>query len=629
MIQRLSVPVWRLLVVLALAGALLAPGVMTHSMHQPASVAWSQTSPFAMQGLATPTDAGTVEPLATASLAPETTLAYLAITTDVAGDQYALAEELAQRAGLGDYLDLAEAETADLLAGVDSGLALSAFGGGEAALVVTDLGFVEEGALSDPASLLGTPEVEEVAAQGLAFVIAARDPDAAGDVAQHLVAEDASARDVAVEEVEEADVTILVSPPGPFGEDGIATARLADLVIVAPTLADVLPFVDVFSGTEGSLTDTDAFDRARQELSNDFLAYGFINGPDLSDAIEPLIEEAADQGADLNISTDQLTDRLNVSTAYNLWVDDPGLRLDTISVPAEGAELPPAPEPFDSTLDEQVPEDTLLFLNGSNLGETLAPSLDMLGILLAQAAAEDPTFPIPLPSDATAPDDPEAFYEFVARFLAFNPRTDLIDQLAGEWALALWVRSTDDPSDTGGVFLSGVDDETRLTDVTSKLSVWGNLLVIGLLSQDPEGEEILFGEEPVGASLEEVDGNLTQIIDIPIVDLGTTVQLQWGIVDGQFILSANGDFSDAIEGGASLADSARYQAVMAELPEDRFAVVYLDLAQVIELGEEAAANQGADTDALPDLSAIQAIASVSFERGDVVGTSTLLYIEEE
>lgn len=64
------------------------------------------------------------------------------------------------------------------------------------------------------------------------------------------------------------------------------------------------------------------------------------------------------------------------------------------------------------------------------------------------------------------------------------------------------------------------------------------------------------------------------------------------------------------------------------MPEERSGVFYLDLAEVIELGTQAVVEQGVDVGAFPDVSAIQALASVSFQRDDLVGTSTILYIDQ-
>jgi hypothetical protein len=154
---------------------------------------------------------------------------------------------------------------------------------------------------------------------------------------------------------------------------------------------------------------------------------------------------------------------------------------------------------------------------------------------------------------------------------------------------------------------------------------------------------MLFGETPVGASTEVVNGALTQVIEIPVEELGTTIRLQWGIVDGQLVYGIGDGFAEYTGGPTgSLADNPRYQATMAELPTEYNAVLYLDLGQIIELvtplieeemrqsasAMDASATPGAAPE-LPDLSAIQALAAVAFQRDDLQGTSAILYIAEQ
>jgi len=82
------------------------------------------------------------------------------------------------------------------------------------------------------------------------------------------------------------------------------------------------------------------------------------------------------------------------------------------------------------------------------------------------------------------------------------------------------------------------------------------------------------------------------------------------------------------------------QAIMAELPAEHFSVFYFDLGQLIELVmpiiqaqlESDAASSGIGTPepvVLPDLSAIEALASVAYERDGMIGTSVLLMISGE
>ncbi|MGH2562245.1 MAG: DUF3352 domain-containing protein, partial [Thermomicrobiales bacterium] len=529
---------------------------------------------------------------------------------------------------------------------------LGGFFGGEVAIAVTDAAVLSEmGAgvarpvvpMAAPASAAGaaTPESMDAAPApaGLVVIIRASDPDAAADQARELSAAEAGAT---MTETTYRGVTIHVAEPQNEFEDGTAFARLDDLLIVSATGADLEPLIDVHAGGEPALADAVPFNRVRQELPGAFLVYGFTNGPAFREALEPALAAAeADLGRAFPM--DQASIGLDAYFGFVLTAEDPGFRFDTISAPAEGAALPPTPANFESTLDDRMPSDTLLFFNGYDFGSSVGPGLDSYGAIIGMIAAEDPTFPFPLPEDVTEAGQAGAIYDLAGRFLAFNPRTDLVGQLVDEWAFALSVASPD-PEGIDAIFVSGAGDEVRLNDAVTKLAVWVNLLVIGGLASSADGEQALFGDQPVGAHTEEVSGALTQVIEIPVPDMGTSVRLQWGIVDGQLVFGVGDGFGDYVAGpAASLAGSQRYQAVMGELPAEHNGVFYLDLGQLLQLVqpviEQELATQGAfpaNTPGtpepefeIPDLSAIQAFAAVSYQRDGLQGSSAILYIQDQ
>ncbi len=333
---------------------------------------------------------------------------------------------------------------------------------------------------------------------------------------------------------------------------------------------------------------------------------------------------------------------------------------------AEGETLPALPEGGEVTLDSEVPGDSLLFMDGFELGATVAPSLDAAALSIAQAAMQDPDASLLIPEGATDDEKIAAVYEFIGRIISFNPRTQFIDQMTGEWAFALTVRSLTDPSGVGAVFTSGVNDPTQVIDATTKLAAYINVVAVGLTFASDNPVQILATTE-AGAQTEMVGDDLTQVITIPIPPSTTglefdtpvdqteadepvpTIRLQWGVVDGRFVYGINEGFTDYVEGtaGGSLADNPRYQAIMAELPEPSNGVYYLDLGQLITLlepvlfgipGAVPACDTTVDDNCLatpipsttgaPDLSGIEALAAVVYTRGDVRGVSALLMIGE-
>lgn len=518
-----------------------------------------------------------------------------------------------------------------------------------------------------PASEVEPLPSDDAAPSGLVVVVRPSDPDAAAAEIDAMLLESSRAADTAIEETEVSGVTISSVPPDEWGGDGIAVARLGDVFVVSGTPDDLEPYAAVFAGEAPALDADPAFVKARTELPDDFLAFGFVNGPDIVTALEPVLAQASEELAAAGLPEGGLSaDQLAQLRAYNAFIvraDAPGFRFETASWAAEGEALPELPEGGEVTLDEQVPGDSLVFVDGFELGATAAPQLDALALLVAQAAMQDPDAALLIPEGATDEEKIEAVYDLVSRIVSFNPRTQLVDQLTGEWAFALTVRSLTDPSGVGAVFTSGVDDPTQVIDATTKLAAYVNLAAVGLAFSADNPIEILANTE-AGAQTETVGDGLTQVITIPIppsvtgMDTTTptdqtgagepvpTIRLQWGIVDGRFVFGVNDGFADLVDGAASgaLADNPRYQAIMAELPEPSNGVFYLDLGQLIALLEPvifgAPSDPGAmpaddglatpipSTTGAPDLSGIEALAAVSYERGDVRGVSALLMIAE-
>jgi hypothetical protein len=365
-------------------------------------------------------------------------------------------------------------------------------------------------------------------------------------------------------------------------------------------------------------------------LSSAFLLFSYTNGPAYLDAKRADLQAAAAQlGPDFPFGV--AFAQLNAYTGEVVWADDPGFRTDTIIIPAAGAE-PPAPANFSLTLDAKVPDDTLIFADSFDLGPSLGPSLDVLNSVV-KAVVADPELAQDVPSGMRESLASGDIYAFLGRFLAFNPRTDLLDQLVGEWAFALSVRSLN-PNDISGVFVSDAKNQTLLTDSVTKLAVWLNTLTIGAMISQSDGGSPNFNGGAFGAHTEEVDGTLTQVIEIPVPEMNTAVRLQWGVVNGQLVFGIGDGFTSYHAGPvATLADSPRYRSVMAELPSEHNGVFYLNLNEMINLvqpivQQEIDAEQGGSTPgvSLPDLSGIQSFGMVSYERDGMRGTSSLLMI---
>lgn len=193
--------------------------------------------------------------------------------------------------------------------------------------------------------------------------------------------------------------------------------------------------------------------------------------------------------------------------------------------------------------------------------------------------------------------------------------------LVGEYALAVSVTALD----LGGinaVLVSGVDDPVRLGDALAKLAVIANFALQGAF----------LGGAPA-VETKQVNGGLVQSLDVPVPDLGAIAHVEFGIVQGRFILGYRNGLRDFLAGTTEpLAANPRYQAAMALLPAERDWQLYVDLSQLGPLAQPLLAISADPLGPLAvvapslDLSALQALAAAGYTRDGLRGMSLVLSV---
>lgn len=511
--------------------------------------------------------------LSTATITPETALVYAALNVDTASAQFRSAQALAERAGLLDALDLAE--MGDMP--VEDELNVEFFLGGEVAFVALDgtaLELAGDGATGTAEDLLaGTPEVATPAVSadptdgsaGFAILVRAADPAAAYAEAQRLNGEQASTVGVDVQETDYNGTTIESVAGSADGEtDPVAVAQVGDFVVVAGYTADIEPFIDTAAGDVAPLSEVAAFTDVQAELNPEFLLFSYIDGP----AIRALLEESPQTG----VLTDETLAAFDANTGIVVWADEPGFRLDTVSLPTEGAAPLPGTDNFDTALDERVPSDTLIFSNGTDLGAS--GTGDVLGLLLAQAINGEEPGAAP-PEGVTGEEYADQQFEQAARTLGFDLRSDLFDLLAGEYGVAISVpdiATLTNPDSLFAIVASGVSDPA-----TAARSIGS--LATGLAGLVEGG-----GEGTTSFSTREVDGSTVYTAEDTSTDLPITAEL--GVVGDQLLLGLGDSIDTFVTGPTeSLADDPVYREVLATLPAEHGGTLYIDLAQAISLAQ--------------------------------------------
>src|SRR5215210_6524064 len=334
----------------------------------------------------------------------------------------------------------------------------------------------------------------------------------------------------------------------------MAAARAGDLILIATTPDDLHPLIDTADGRTEAITSVPEFTAVRDELPTDFLMFAFTNSIDTTDADFGPFAMFADQ-----FSTESFTG-LTIAAA------EPGFRMETATLAAEGETLPAVADNYESELVTKAPDDSLLFMSAADLGATGV--LDVLGatiIGLAMGMGDPAATPDP---NASLDDYIAEQYEAAESLIGINLQTDLFQQLSGEYGG--WLAADLEAEDVSGVFASGVEDPQTVSNALQQLS---------FLIQGASG-----AESPL--TTREVGGGQVYVIELGD-EAGST--LEFGVVDDNLVIGS-GEAVDRFgeDPADSLAANEQFQAVMDTLPVEYNGLTYINLEQAIPLMQTAA-----------------------------------------
>ena len=504
-----------------------------------------------------------------ADVVPAASVMYTEVTLDQASEQWTKTYELLERAGLSDLsedeLDASPEQIGQLAETFEmTGNAAIAFTSADAFSSETVGEFSNEAMdiSSNPSSIASTDVPE-----GFVVVFQPDDPEALYQMFQGIVADEAQESGAEVETVDYNGTTIEFWTPVDSANEPTATALIDNTVVLAVRPDDIEPVIDTMSGTLDALSSNENFTAVRDAFTTPSLNFGYVDG-------SAILSQAAAEEPELA----QYTASYNSYFGWNTYADDSGFHLDTVAVPAEGATAH-AMAPFDPTLAQQVSGDALYFLNGNDLAGT--GIFDLFGFVLQSSMADSSSSSM----DASPVSTPTAddIYAQLEAQLGFNIKTDLFDQLNGEYALAVNFNDifSNDPV-TDLVFVSDVADETTVSDVTTKITYILNAAV---------GDEATIAER-------QVNGGAVTSIEIPSDSTsGFPVTIEYGVVGGQLLIGVNNGIDSYLDGSAvTLADDATYQQTMSALPQDNIVgIQYLSLEKLLPMIEDAATSLSTST----------------------------------
>lgn len=495
-----------------------------------------------------------------AAFAPENTIFYSEFELDQESDQLVKSSELLERANLTSLLS--EDDAAELDETVDAASMLTS---GQAAVVVTDaaLANIEDltGMAADVAEV-GTEPVDAVAdeiPEGWALVVMPTEVEDAFDLYYSIAFDDA---EVEPTEVEYNGYTIFVSEPVDEYSEPMAIAQVDDVIVFSTSQSGIEDVIDTATGDTGALAESDNFTSVRDSFEDDVLAFGYIDGPAIIEAVQeiPEIEAALDASGGLEAS-------YNSYSGFAVWADDAGFRMDSIALPAENVTFETG-TPYVAAYAADTPADVLFFTGGTDLGQnTYVQSLALyMGLAIIGVDAET--------SDAlaTPTEDPEAVadavFAEVEETTGFNIKTDLLDQMVGEWAVSGTVTNfTGEFADINASFATQLEDGATVQAITDQLTE--------MISES--------GDSTVVVSSRDINGSA--VTSLEVTDDDVTVTIEYGVVDNQLVIGINDglNFPELAQDG-SLADDEVYAQTFDVLPSDNLSSSsYLSMAQALPL----------------------------------------------
>ena len=510
----------------------------------------------------------------TASVIPADVMAYIAIDLDQESSQVTKANNLMSRIGAGSVEDLVGSMSSSTTGeDVTANINTDALLGGEAGLAIFNLGDemssvagAVEGGLSGGLDAATTA----AALPSMAAVISAADPDAAYTSVETTLEDDATTAGLTIVDQTYEGTTIRVLPADEsMGTEETAIAKVGDFVVIGTSADDVEKVIDAEAGRIPTLADSDDYKAVAAQLNTEWLISGYVNAATASAAAttDPSVTSTLG-GVDLSA--------LQSHAGFVIRADDPGFIFDGIVIPTADGALPAA-NSFNAELPGMLPSNTVALVNGYDLGASGV--LDAIFLAALNSLTGSVEGSVATPSTMVSPEEiANQQYQQLEAILGFNVKTDFIDQMVGEWGIAVWGLNADaaasmDPTSVKFLLVSNTQTPATIADAVSKLS----LLLQASLSGQGTVTTRLIGQDQIN------------VLTINDPSVATPVSIEYGVVNGKFVISYNGAIDELNSGGDTLADNANYKAAMAELPTDKAGQIYIDLSQIVPIAEQVAA----------------------------------------
>ncbi len=351
----------------------------------------------------------------------------------------------------------------------------------------------------------------------------------------------------------QAGSIVVLRDPTVNPADSGALALVAfsgDYIFLGTSYASLLPYIEATQDSRPTLDDSADLQRLNAALPADRLLFGYADVPLLQ----------ASTGS-LEISGVEVSsiDTPFGPTAFTIASDDAGLRLESVSIPLTAVADLSETSGENPDFASRVPDSTLALLAGQDLGQSWVMQ-QLQKVLLTTLAGAMGAGDIDL-SDFDIADQ----FGFLAMLTGVNFKTDLIDQLQGNYGAALFTLDTEDPLKSSAVIASDLGDSDQVSVAVTSL---------GPLIQSS-------GAGMASVTTASIDGQTVNNVTITSDSLSATVQ--YGVVDDQLMVGlGDGIETIAVPSATNLESSAAYQAALAELPANYDGVLYVDTQAIAQ-----------------------------------------------
>ncbi len=543
---------------------------------------------------ATPAAAGGV--LSTAAAVPADATAYVAINVDPESEQFQTSADLSATSSLIDLFDVVanlDESDSDDISGVFEGVGATEVGVGIPAVSSEQI---------ESLSMTTTDDVPDVADQDIRVVLATADPEAAFTYLTEDFPALAAGPNASSEQSTYAGVDVVSIGDGASPETTLNFALVDELIVITPTIEGIESSIDTAQGTTDSIASTGKFQDVSGQLDGASMLFAFSdNGAILNDPA--YTDVLTEMGIDPSVLA-----QFNVYSGLQVAADAaaPGFRVNTVSFPNTDSGATPAATPsFSSDLTSQVPDDTMVYLGGNNLGQVLGP---IVSIALASSAVTDvvgevaasPAAVATVTASGATPES-DAGAESATMDEGTPVASDGISEIAdvvagfltlltGEYVVAIQapqITALSDPNSLYVLFASGID---------------GGPLVDRLLSLATDS--LSGADSGVTVTSDMIDGDTVYTVTTGAD--ASAITFSYGVVDGQLLVGLGDSVQSFLAGpDSSLADNPQFQetfAALGRVPEEG-AVVYLDfttLLPLVQTGAELLGGTGSVPDNDPD-----------------------------